>query len=388
MKGKPFLFTAVIITFSFLLFISCENGAGTGSGADTSDLDDTPPVGTVINVNNADQWTNALSTINSGGNNKSYTINVLNDFSLPGSPVYSFNSTGIAVLIKGNKKITLTSPGSILVLKAGQAVIVENTIFKGFAGNNSSVVEVMAGGYGTGTFTMQGNASIQDNITPSFGAGVNVFLGGTFIMKDNASVSGNASSNYGGGGVYVRSGGSFVMKDNTSVSDNTASYGGGGVYVTGTFTMQDGASVSGNTASLGGGGVYVASTGSFIMEGSSSISGNIETGSGTYAGGGGVYIDTNGSFTMNDSAMVLGNTASSSGGGVLVYGISNTTGGTFRISGGTVYGNEVVAGLKNVAANGASLYRTGGTAQYGITSPYGSLNTSENTIKVVNGLLE
>ena len=321
MKTKVFLFT-VIFAFTSILLTSCGEGAGTGTGGSSA-------ISTVINVANAAQWNNAINTINSGSNDKEYTLNIMSDFSIPGTTVVTFKSYYIKVLIKGNKTISLSSPGSILHTQGGQDIIIEDTKLKGLSNNNEPVVKVMTMvGSGTGRFTMQGSASVLGNTTPNFGGGVVVHIGGTFIMKDNSSVSGNTSTYYGGGGVYVQHNQSdFIMQDNATVSGNTASGNscGGGVYVNGNFTMKDNASVQGNTADS------------------------------TNRGGGGVYVDFPGDFYME---------------------------------GGTVYCNEAAAGLRNTAADGAAIYKSGGTAQYGIAYPYTALTTTNNTIKIVNGELQ
>jgi hypothetical protein len=118
--------------------------------------------------------------------------------------------------------------------------------------------------------------------------------------------------------------------------------------------------------------------------------------------GGGVCV-ARGTFTMN-GGRISGNKASvnssygyyadACGGGVYVY--SNSI---FYVVTGTVYGSDAEEGLKNSvyapsisSAPGAALYKVG-TAQYGTFSgetwnSVGDLTTTENTIKVVNGVLQ
>jgi len=89
---------------------------------------------------------------------------------------------------------------------------------------------------------------------------------------------------------------------------------------------------------------------------------------------------------------VSGNTASEYGGGVYLWGYYFSK---FRIVSGTVYGlNEANASLRNTAPNGAALYKdtkdTNGIAERGTLSgstwiSKGDLNTTDNTIKVLNG---
>ena len=105
---------------------------------------------------------------------------------------------------------------------------------------------------------------------------------------------------------------------------------------------------------------------------------------------------------MQGSASVYGNTADSSGGGVYVSSNSTTAisvGSTFTISGGIVYGNSS-GELSNTATNGngagaallLSDYFGIGTAQYGtfnenVFTSNGDLDTTDDTIEVVEGAL-
>ena len=154
-------------------------------------------------------------------------------------------------------------------------------------------------------------------ITGNSGSGVTINGNITFTM-DDGEISGNTSSSFRGGGVRVCSG-TFTMNDG-KISDNIAdSRNGGGVSVDGgTFTMKDG-EISGNTATgQHGGGVYVYE-GTFTMSGGK-ISGN--TASGNTSGGGGVSMYAGGRFTKE--------------------------------SGGTIYGSDADAKLKNTAGGGNS----------------------------------
>jgi hypothetical protein len=100
-----------------------------------------------------------------------------------------------------------------------------------------------------------------------------------------------------------------------------------------------------------------------------------------------VWVDSGGTLVMNIGAKITGNTNNSYGGGVYSY-------GTFRIITGTIYGsNANPVSLRNTATYGAALYKRGdATAQRGTFSgetwnSLGTLSTTENTIKVLNGQL-
>jgi hypothetical protein len=226
----------------------------------------------------------------------------------------------------------------------------------------------------SGTFTMSGgeisgNTASSSSSSSAYGGGVYFGSSGTFEMS-----GGEISGNSGGGGVYVdgryvADGGTFKMSGG-EISGNS----GGGVYFgsSGTFTMSSG-KISGNsgggvsnsgTFTMSGGTISgnsggVSNSGTFTMS-SGKISGNFGSGvsvwaylsSGTFTmsggeisgnSGGGVYVEE-GRFTMSGGT-ISGNT-SEVGGGVCV------SGGTFtKQSGGTIYGSDASALLKNTASS-------------------------------------
>ncbi|MDR2194057.1 MAG: InlB B-repeat-containing protein [Treponema sp.] len=165
------------------------------------------------------------------------------------------------------------------------------------------------------------------------------------------------SDNATGGDAYA-----ITLNANETITPETLSYSGKTVNITITggstertislsstgslFTIGSGVTLtlganitlqgrSSNTASL----VVVSSGGRLVMNAGSKISGNS-----TSSHGGGVYV-SGGTFTMSGGE-ISGNTASSYGGGVYV-----SYGGTFtKQTGGTVYGSDASATLKNTAS--------------------------------------
>ena len=118
----------------------------------------------------------------------------------------------------------------------------------------------------------------------------------------------------------------------------------------------------------------------------SEISGNTNLGSSPFQGeGGGVHL-TGGELS--------GNSAANRGGGVYITGSMVST---FRITNGTVYGNDAGANNNN-ATNGVALYKDGGTMDYGSdwTSSWetipmnttGDTNARDATLTVVDGVLQ
>lgn len=209
-------------------------------------------------------WEDAINEIT---NDESYIINITSDITIAGTTNPTFdNVTGINVTITGNHEITLDGTGHLLNIIAGQTVTLRDVGLVGHDDNNNSLVKVAGA---NAVFIMEGNASVSDNGSDSFGGGVIVENYAGFTMQGNASVFGNRSDS-GGGGVYILPDGVFTMKGG-GITGNTAPKGGG-VFVmnTGTFDMHGGI-ISGNTADGtpngntdgSGGGVFVLISGIF-----------------------------------------------------------------------------------------------------------------------------
>jgi hypothetical protein len=330
------------------------------------------PEGTIhntFNVSNIDEWNWAVNVIGNGFDNKNYVINVIADFEVP--CVYESNfrpAKDIKVSFRGaGRTLTLAASGTMLCAGYGQTFILWDLILQGHFSGYYNLVQVGEGATKAGTFIMQSGKICRNNSTN-------------------------------GGGVWVWEGGTFIMNGG-EISGNNASMKGGGVYVTerGTFTMNDGI-ISGNS-SLYGGGVYVGEGGTFTMH-SGKISGNNTSGE-----GGGVYIDDNPykvsgtSFTMYGGE-ISGNNADYYGGGI--YNI-----GTVRIVTGTIYGeDEYDSSLRNTSlmlwpnqqphpSRGSALSINGDAvqAEYGklngtTWSRSGYLDTTNNTIRVLDGVLQ
>ena len=94
-------------------------------------------------VRNASDWSAAITAIASGGNSKSYTINVTEDFSFPGIsyPSSTFgNVTGLNVIINGDKTISLEtgSTGFLLDVLPNQTVTINDLDLVGHYSNDTS----------------------------------------------------------------------------------------------------------------------------------------------------------------------------------------------------------------------------------------------------------
>jgi hypothetical protein len=303
-----------------------------------------------MTVTNLNEWNGVLNIIRTRGNNRSYTINVSSNISVPGSTANTFGTvTGISVTLQGNGRLSLNSNGRILSLAGNQTLYINDTnlTLQGRSGNNETVVHV-------------GDSAKLE------------LLGGT--ISGNTS-SGNITR---GGGVSVYNG-NFTMSGGT-ISENVSINGGGGVYVNnGNFTMSGG-TISNNNASnySTGGGVYVRGSGSSFTLSGGTISGNISSSTSGNYGGGGVYVTDSGSFTMT-SGTIISNTSNAYGGGVYIDNM--TYGGTtsFSKTGGIIYGNNANTADKNTAASGdtyghAVFYYDGSGGKYRDTN----LNSNDN----------
>jgi len=305
-------------------------------------------------VANSEQWKTTIDSIMSNGDNKIYTVDIIEDFSIPGTAVNTFGGlTGITVTITGDKKLSLAagSIGSLLCIGSGQTVILQDLDLEGHDSNKYPLVFINGK-----AMIMRGSASVSGN------AWRGVYIAeGTLTIKDSASIYGNTVTgiNGGGGGVFVGRGATLIIQDDASVHGNTAAFTidrnnrvvggeGGGIFIgysrydatSGTVIMEGG-SVFGNKA-ISGGGVCVASGGIFRLLSGSIYGNSVEN------NGGGIF--TYGTAVM-EGGTLYGNTATRNGGGVFI-----ANGGSSTLEGVTIYGRDAEEGNKNTAEKGAATY--------------------------------
>ena len=324
--------------------------------------------------------------------NTSYTIEVSADEVISGYGLSYTDMSDITITLRGSGSAREISSSFSFTVGRGVTLILDNDItLKGSSMNyppplvvvnqggalimndGAKIIDNRGGGVflDDGAFTMNGGEISGNTARRGFSSGASFAYGGgvwvsggTFTMNGGV-ISGNKTTsntdNDYGGGVYVSNSnvgnrGTFTMSGG-KITGNTD----GGVYNHGTFTMIDG-EITGNTD----GGVYVDEFATFTMNGGE-ISGNTDYG---------VFLD-DGTFTM-EGGKISGNT-----GGVYVWG------GTFRIVTGTVYGSDAAEGLRNRSALyvGDSATAQRGTFSGETWNSKGDLDTTDNTIKVVNGEL-
>ncbi|MCL2065549.1 MAG: Ig-like domain-containing protein [Candidatus Cloacimonetes bacterium] len=351
------------------------------------------PDGNIFSVSNAEEWEKAVNGIKNSGNDKSYTINVINDFSLHGYLEPTFGEVeNISVNIKGEKTITLISSGSLLYISRQQNISIDETSLEGFHNNNVPLVNVIGQ---NSSLTLKNNAEIKNNGHHGiYIAGVNTTLfiyggavmgngkGGIFLLQSSELImyegkisdNGNINSNESFGGVLVVGESLFTMYEG-SISGNSADNGAGVLLGDfGGFTMHGG-TINENIVSARGGGVNIGFNSSFVMYGGSVINNFARFGGGVY---GHAFFFNGGSISKNiatengggvwgfdlslNGGIVSGNSAGQDGGGIYVvdqlgggYYAKNTIGYVI------IYGNHVSGvpiDLANSSGNnGASIIR-------------------------------
>jgi uncharacterized repeat protein (TIGR02543 family) len=313
-----------------------------------------------------------------------YTVEINTNESIVPQTLSYDGKSNISITLIGigsTRTISLSSNGSMFTVATGITLVLDNNVtLNGRSGNTGSLVNVNNGG----TLLMNQGAKITGNrYTSTSAGGGGVSSNGTFTMN-GGEISGNSTGSYGGG---VFTNGTFTMSGGEISGNSTGSYGGGVHNNGGTFTM-NGGTINGNQASsinsYGGGVCNIAGT---ITIKGGKISGNIAN----YGGG----VTNTGTFNMYDGE-ITGNTASRSrltaavGGGVYNSGV-------FRMGGGIIYGSNAMQSLQNSAADGgAALYHNPislPNAEYGIFNGNtfnrtGNMNTTNTTIRIVNGVLQ
>ncbi|MCL2805329.1 MAG: hypothetical protein FWD26_05260 [Treponema sp.] len=277
-------------------------------------------------------------------NGQTYTLFVNDDFDVKPQVI---NTSDIKLTIIGMeqaRELRLSENGVLFTIGAPICIGIELTLGNnislvgryneenGNENNNNTLVRVQNGA----SFTMNGNSMITGNYFSwnsgiSGGGGVTIDYG-TFTMNDNSKITNNINDGEGSGGVTVTGGGTLVMNGNSEISRNRAIYAatGGGVHIeNGTFLLNSG-NISENYTS-GNGAVNIGQAGIFTMTG-----GNI-VGNDSYMYGGGVYVE--GIFNM-DNGTISRNRNMHGSAAVYIAGPSTNNGtGIFTMTGGSITEN-------------------------------------------------
>lgn len=234
---------------------------------------------TTIDVNNSQEFNNAVSTANAATSGE-YTIRLTNDIKSGGA---SFDSTCPITILGNGHTITINEGCSLFVGPGAQlnlgAEDGSDTLM--ISGGNAPACD------GPGMLYIEGSCSMYPGVTVADRNGDNYYGGGVSVCGGNFHMYGGTIDKCGivsgsmcyGGGVGVVKGGSFIM-DGGKITNCYATspfkaadyvdYGfdpgtvtsvGGGVCVIGgsTFVM-NGGTISGNTANEMGGGIAVVAS--------------------------------------------------------------------------------------------------------------------------------
>lgn len=214
-----------------------------------------------------------------------------------------------------------------------------------------------------GTVTLNGSASLQNNVADGISGGAVVMTNGTFNMNDNSQIKDNYAGSHGGalyssssnsrinisgnsvvsgnqggsstGGICADTGTTLKISDNVIIKNNFTGGRAGGMFINGTLNMSGG-EIKDNYAGTNGGGMII--NGGTINISGGSINNNT---SGTFGGG---ISSLAGMVTISDNAVISNNYAGTNGGGIAA------TGGSLAVNGGTFSGNSAVG-------NGGAVYK-------------------------------
>jgi len=360
---------------------------------------------TVLNASNVTEFASALSGIQTG-TDTNFIVNVTSDLSLGPQTLTLAAYRNKTITLKGNsvdRKITLSSQGSLFTVGADVKLVLKNITLQGRSDNNTSLVKVNKDGklvVNSGGKVTGNTYTTSDKVT----GGAGIFVdGGTLEIKggeisENRLTYSNTSylnSDVRGGGVYAANGSTVLMSGgiikNNHINSTRVGYGGssgGGIaiYNGSVFEMISGIiegntitdQVTGGDSYAVGGGVRISGAPSlslFNFKGGiirNNTCNSIAPSNMGIAIGGGItcYIGSN---SIMSGGIVSGNTCTSSsspnryngqylmgayGGGLYFWyetqaGYDSTL--SFLKTGGIIYGNEVVGNdedgipLKNTA---------------------------------------
>jgi len=191
----------------------------------------------------------------------------------------------------------------------------------------NGAVFAIGGGPGSGTLTIDGNASFNTSAR----GGITVAAGGSLLLQQGGVLFNNRAA-IGGAvnvtgtaalpGMFNMTGGSIL---NNFASTTTVASGGAGVALVATnthFTLSGG-TISGNVATTSGGGVALTANGAVFTMTGGYISGNNANTANAAGGGGGVFIAAGAAshFTF-ENGTIQNNHANSHGGGIFTTAFS------------------------------------------------------------------
>ena len=294
---------------------------------------------TELIVANFEDWIESVEYIKNNGNEKNYTITLINDISIQGTEEPTFGDVSdIIVFIQGNKSISLESNGQIIYLVSKQHLILKDiSLYGGNFQWNIGWLIIVKGN--DASIELQGNSMIHSNFN-SLRDGISINGSrNNLIMSDNSSLVNMFGSR--GGIVIVGVDNYFEMKNDSSIykesnvlKSRSEPWWAVGIEISGDrtlFKLSDNATIrrAGNDS-----GIKINDGASFSMTG-----GLITENSGFSAGG--VYVGKNSNFTMSGGTISenhlwggFDNNPNS-----VYYGAGVSVVGTFIMSGGEIINN-------------------------------------------------
>lgn len=225
---------------------------------------------TTIDVNNSQEFNNAVSTANAATSGE-YTIRLTNDIESGGA---SFNNSCPTTILGNGRTITLGGFGSLFVQPGSQLNL--------GAKDGSDILKISGGNEQgndvPGLLDIKGSCNMYPGVTIADRKGNNYYGGGVSVWGGNFHMYGGTIKNCGisggsmcyGGGVAVAHGSSFIMDggeitecsvmSNYSNLPQLTSVGGGVCVIGGSSFVMNGGTISNNSADEMGGGIAVVAS--------------------------------------------------------------------------------------------------------------------------------
>ena len=376
------------------------------------------PDGSYTTVDRQDVWRIPGNTVidqlewlqdNAQANGNYVVVARLNEPRIPGNNPFGIsyglreNITVTITTIEGLPRQTLRLLGSGVMLDVGptNTLILQNINLQ--ISDTPQQTDPIVSVY-NGTLQMT-NSAISGNYG---GRGVLLTAGGTLNMGNGAVIYGNSGGVFAESGVLAKKESRVYMYGNATIRNNRIHinylrpFGAGVSLKNSTLIMRDSAAVNYNyTLSGSGGGIsaegdQISGLGAHVyMFDSAMVHGN----SALSAGGIHMWSDSNLNIHGNNVRISANRAHSAPGGfGWNGGGVSFMGAVRFQISGGTIYGIDAPAPLRNMALLGSAfqrwgtLVRVGSYCSEGGFEPCGftdfTLVWVENTFRVIDGVLQ
>ena len=271
---------------------------------------------TEFTIRNTSEWNNAVSHIRSSGNNKSYTLTIEGNVSVPpsvgveqGKPdTYTFGGgENLNITLKGSGTLALTGKGFLVCLsgteKAKQKLVIDGPTLQGWSDNTVPLLRLDYADLELKNGKITKNINNGGDVTA--GGGVYIRRGVFTMVGGEISNNTCGQSNYGGG----YGGGVFLSYSTFNLSGgvicgNTSEQGGGVYFSEYDFTMTGG-EIKGNTAKESSGLQSSFGGGVFVRFGTFKKSGGVICGSDANEPDRNKVIRSNGSISDSRGAAIL-----------------------------------------------------------------------------------